>query len=54
MYRAIWRILPGSIAVRIAILVLLAGAILVALDLWVFPWMAVTFVDDRGTVGSGA
>ncbi|WP_422935369.1 hypothetical protein [Sinomonas sp. P47F7] len=52
MYRALWRILPGPVAVRVVILLVLVAAVLVALDLWVFPWMAVTFVDDRGTVGA--
>ncbi|WP_415853796.1 hypothetical protein [Sinomonas sp. G460-2] len=52
MYRALWRILPGPVAVRVAILIVLVAGVLVALDLWVFPWMAVTFVDDRGTVGA--
>ena len=52
MYRALWRILPGTTAMRIAILVVLLAALLVALDLWVFPWMAATFVDDQATVGA--
>jgi hypothetical protein len=45
MYAALWRILPGPTPVRILIL-------LAVLDPWVFPWMAATFVDDQGTVGT--
>lgn len=52
MYRAFWRILPGPVAVRIVILAVLLAAVLVALDLWVFPWMAATFVNDQATVGN--
>ena len=52
MYRALWRILPGPAAVRVVILLVLVAAVLVVLDLWVFPWMAATFVGDQGTVGA--
>lgn len=38
MYGALWRLLPGPIWVRIALMVVLFVGVLVALDLWVFPW----------------
>lgn len=37
MYVALWRILPGPIWVRIAILAVVAALVLTALVLWVFP-----------------
>jgi len=39
MYGALWRALPGPVWVRILILAVLAAGVLVALDLWVFPWL---------------
>lgn len=52
MYRALWRILPGPAVVRILILVLMVAVLLIALDQWVFPWMAATFVEEQATVGA--
>lgn len=54
MYRALWRALPGPALVRVLIVVLMAGVLLIALDQWIFPWIAATLVDDQATVGSGA
>jgi hypothetical protein len=40
--------------VRILILFVLLVGILGALDQWVFPWVAATFVDNQGTVGAAS
>lgn len=39
MYAWIWRHLPGPLVLRLGQLLVLAGAIAVALFLWVFPWV---------------
>ena len=39
MYAALWRILPGPLWLRIAMLVVLAAAVLTVLVLWVFPFV---------------
>lgn len=53
MYRALWRLLPGPVFVRILLLVGILAGVLVVLDQWVFPWLAVTFFDSgAGTVGA--
>lgn len=52
MYRALWRLLPGPVIVRILLLLGILAGVLVVLDQWVFPWVALTFFDDgTGTVG---
>ena len=51
MYAALWRALPGPVWLRVLLLVLLAGAVLAALVLWVFPWIDVTFFVPDSTVG---
>lgn len=38
MYRALWRILPGPIWLRILISLVLIAAVLAALVVWVFPY----------------
>lgn len=37
MYGALWRVLPGAVWLRILTLVVVAGAVVSALMLWVFP-----------------
>jgi hypothetical protein len=39
MYAALWRILPGPVWVRIAILLVLLAAVLYLLAFFVFPWV---------------
>nr|WP_191910180.1 hypothetical protein [Microbispora cellulosiformans] len=40
MYRFLWRRLPGGTPLRLAITVLLTGAVVAALWYVVFPWLA--------------
>ena len=54
MYRALWRILPGPVVVRVLMLVVMGAVLLIALHQWVFPWMAATFVDTGATVGASS
>ncbi len=37
MYAALWRMLPGPFAVRLALALVLVAAVVVALFAWVFP-----------------
>jgi len=37
MYRALWRLLPGPVWLRVVQLLVLAALALTALVLWVFP-----------------
>ncbi|BCT77046.1 hypothetical protein SCMU_28880 [Sinomonas cyclohexanicum] len=53
MYKALWRILPGTALVRVLILLAGLAALGVVLDQWVFPWVATTFVDSSTTIGRG-
>ncbi len=48
MYELLWRALPGSPAVRIAILVALGLAVVAVCFLWLFPALAplVPFLDQ--------
>jgi len=39
MYGALWRILPGPVWVRILILLALATVVVLALVVWVFPYV---------------
>ena len=39
MYGALWRILPGPIWVRILILLALATVVVLALVVWVYPYV---------------
>ncbi len=39
MYGALWRILPGPVWVRVAILLVAIAALLFVLVEWVFPWV---------------
>ncbi|MBX6386953.1 MAG: hypothetical protein IRZ07_28905 [Microbispora sp.] len=40
MYRFLWRRLPGGTALRVALVLLLTGAVAAALWYVVFPWLA--------------
>jgi hypothetical protein len=44
MYGALWRLMPGPIWLRITLFVAIFAVILVALVLFVFPWLN-TFVN---------
>ena len=51
MYGALWRLMPGPLALRIIEMVLFFGVIFAALLLVVFPWVN-TFVNvNEVTVG---
>ena len=50
MYAALWRGLPGPIWVRILIVLILVAAVLVVLDLWVFPWVDSIINNQEATV----
>lgn len=50
MYAALWRVLPGSRWVKIAILSVLAIAVLSVAVEWVFPWAAATFIQPETVV----
>lgn len=50
MYRALWRVLPGPLWVRTAILVLIFTAIVVACVLWVFPFIDYFVAPTESTV----
>lgn len=38
MYGWVWRHLPGPVAVKLLVALLLVVAVVAALFLWVFPW----------------
>ncbi|PTW90939.1 hypothetical protein C8A06_0648 [Microbacteriaceae bacterium MWH-Ta3] len=50
MYRALWRILPGPLWVRILEAVVLVILVVGALVEWVFPWVLTTFINTDVTV----
>jgi hypothetical protein len=52
MYAALWRVLPGPLAVRLLIVLVLVAGILFALVSWVFPWVAETFLQQESVVES--
>jgi hypothetical protein len=39
MYRALWRVLPGPVWVRILLVLVLLVAVVFVLFTWVFPWV---------------
>jgi hypothetical protein len=39
VYASLWRLLPGPLIVRILIASVLVIGVVVALVLWVFPWV---------------
>jgi hypothetical protein len=52
MYAWLWRHLPGPAAVRVLILLVLAGAVLVACFAWVYPALAPLMPFNDTTVGT--
>lgn len=54
MYAALWRALPGPVALKaLLLLALLAGVVVVCFE-WVFPWVASLLPYDETTVDSGS
>jgi hypothetical protein len=52
MYAALWRVLPGPVALKVLLLVaLLAGVVVVCFE-WVFPLVASWLPYDETTVGT--
>jgi hypothetical protein len=55
MYAALWRLLPGPAPVKALLALMLAGACVAVLFLWVFPWIEAGLpfgdvtVDSAGT-----
>lgn len=54
MYGAIWRILPGPTAVKVVEALILIAAVVVALFMWVFPWVEKQLRIGEVTVTSSA
>jgi len=50
MYRALWRLLPGPIWVRIILALILVTAVVAALIVWAFPWALENLVPLDATV----
>jgi hypothetical protein len=50
MYGFIWRHLPGPIALRIVLALVLALAVVAVLFVWVFPALAPIMPFNNGTV----
>jgi hypothetical protein len=50
MYGWIWRHLPGPVAVRAFLALVLIGAAVAVLFLWVFPAVAPIMPFNKGTV----
>ena len=50
MYGFIWRHLPGPLAVRILLALVLVAAVVAVLFLWVFPAVAPIMPFNNGTV----
>ena len=50
MYTALWRILPGSLWIKILQVVLLAVIVLSVAVEWGFPWVAATFIQPETSV----
>ncbi|MCP1502849.1 hypothetical protein J2Y89_001593 [Curtobacterium herbarum] len=52
IFPAVWNVLPGPTAAKLAQLVVLALLVLAVLFTWVFPWMADTVLPaPDGTIG---
>jgi hypothetical protein len=51
MYAWLWRHLPGPVAVRVLISVVLAAAVLAASFVWVYPAIAPYMPFNQTTVG---
>ncbi|WP_156165464.1 hypothetical protein [Demequina rhizosphaerae] len=44
----VWRLLPGPVWLRVALLLVLIAAIVAVLFQWVYPWFSVTFdIQDQ-------
>lgn len=50
MYAALWRVLPGGLAAKIVQLVVLASLVVTGLLLFLFPWVADTFLTEQSTL----
>lgn len=51
MYGWIWRSLPGPVAVKVLLALLLVVAVVAVLFVWVFPAVAPYLPFNDGTVG---
>jgi hypothetical protein len=54
MYGALWRILPGPAWVRVAVLLVLAAAVVLACFEWLFPLVAERMPFNDPNVQTGA
>lgn len=52
MYRALWRVLPGPVWVKVGELIVLVAGLIVLLFTVVYPYIAQTFLLEQSTVGS--
>jgi hypothetical protein len=50
MYAALWRFLPGGIALKLIQLIVIIGVVVLVLFEWAFPWIAQTFLSEQSTV----
>ena len=50
MYAALWRLLPGGTPAKIVQVVALASLVVTVLFLFVFPWVADTFLTEQSTL----
>lgn len=50
MYAALWRLLPGGFAWKVAQLIIIAAIVVLVLFEWVFPWIAQSFFSEQSTV----
>lgn len=50
MYATLWRLLPGPTAAKVVQLLLLAAALLVTLDRWIFPAIAANLWINNVTI----
>jgi hypothetical protein len=50
MYAALWRVLPGGIALKLLQLTVIMAVVVLVLFEWVFPWVAQTFLAEQSTV----
>jgi lipopolysaccharide export LptBFGC system permease protein LptF len=50
MYAALWRWLPGGLALKLIQLTVILVIVVFVLFEWVFPWLAQTFLSEQSTV----
>jgi uncharacterized BrkB/YihY/UPF0761 family membrane protein len=50
MYAALWRWLPGGLALKLIQLTVILVIVVFVLFEWVFPWLAQTFPSEQSTV----